>query len=291
LNPPAPLLHVAEALLRDGVPPPAHGGWTTGIEALPVCTIWPDLEKRVDALNFAPGLRPSVDLAIHHEQLEQSRAKLPKPWSAMSIAFGGGGGSPPPPGWDTSPSSRRRIVKETWPARCYAVRPRRLAAVPSSTSLQPIIAPPCVRCSIGCARTAPEPCAVYAEQSVAAAPAQVLGKAAPRMRISLCDVHIHSAKTRRQIAAGVATSDRYQLPLLALDPGPFTASTAARVKRAHSGSLILTRWHFGQPQSFRHCAGDDAHRRNRCFGRHPPRPGGPGQFLAHVSAAQCLAYI
>ena len=33
---PGSMRYVAEELLRDGIPPPAHGAWATGLEALNV---------------------------------------------------------------------------------------------------------------------------------------------------------------------------------------------------------------------------------------------------------------
>src|SRR5260221_832345 len=78
LNTPAPLRHVAEARLRDGVPPPAHGGWTTGMEALTVLhNLAGSPESAGDALKLLHELQVhQVELAMQHEQLEQSRAEV-----------------------------------------------------------------------------------------------------------------------------------------------------------------------------------------------------------------------
>src|SRR5258706_2482543 len=78
LNTPGPLRHVAEARLRDGVPPPAHGGWTTGVEALSVLhNLAGSPESAGDALKLLHELQVhQVELAMQHEQLEQSRAEV-----------------------------------------------------------------------------------------------------------------------------------------------------------------------------------------------------------------------
>jgi PAS domain S-box-containing protein len=78
LNTPAPLRHVAEERLRDGVPPPAHGGWTTGVDALNVLhNLAGSPESAGDALKLLHELQVhQVELAMQHEQLEQSRAEV-----------------------------------------------------------------------------------------------------------------------------------------------------------------------------------------------------------------------
>jgi PAS domain S-box-containing protein len=75
---PAPLRHVAEERLRDGVPPPAHGGWTTGVDALNVLhNLAGSPESAGDALKLLHELQVhQVELAMQHEQLEQSRAEV-----------------------------------------------------------------------------------------------------------------------------------------------------------------------------------------------------------------------
>jgi len=78
LNAPAPLRHVAEERLRDGVPPPAHGGWATGLDALNVLhNLAGSPESAGDALKLLHELQVhQVELAMQHEQMEQSRAEV-----------------------------------------------------------------------------------------------------------------------------------------------------------------------------------------------------------------------
>jgi PAS domain S-box-containing protein len=78
LKTPAPLRHVAEERLRDGVPPPAHGGWTTGVDALNVLhNLAGSPESAGDALKLLHELQVhQVELAMQHEQMEQSRAEV-----------------------------------------------------------------------------------------------------------------------------------------------------------------------------------------------------------------------
>jgi PAS domain S-box-containing protein len=78
LNTPAPLRHVAEERLRDGIPPPAHGGWTTGVDALNVLhNLAGSPESAGDALKLLHELQVhQVELAMQHEQMEQSRAEV-----------------------------------------------------------------------------------------------------------------------------------------------------------------------------------------------------------------------
>ena len=75
---PEPLRHVAEERLRDGIPPPAHSGWTTGVEALSVLhNLAGSPESAGDALKLLHELQVhQVELAMQHEQLEQSRAEV-----------------------------------------------------------------------------------------------------------------------------------------------------------------------------------------------------------------------
>jgi len=72
-----PLRHVAEELLRDGTPPPAHG-WATGVDALSVLhNLAGSPESAADALKLLHELQVhQVELAMQHEQLEQSRAEV-----------------------------------------------------------------------------------------------------------------------------------------------------------------------------------------------------------------------
>jgi PAS domain S-box-containing protein len=74
----APLRHVAEERLRVGVPPPAHGGWATGIDALNVLhNLAGSPESAADALKLLHELQVhQVELAMQHEQLEQNRAEV-----------------------------------------------------------------------------------------------------------------------------------------------------------------------------------------------------------------------
>jgi PAS domain S-box-containing protein len=74
----APLRHVAEERLRDGIPPPAHGGWTTGVDALSVLhNLAGSPESAADALKLLHELQVhQVELTMQHEQLEQSRAEV-----------------------------------------------------------------------------------------------------------------------------------------------------------------------------------------------------------------------
>jgi PAS domain S-box-containing protein len=78
LKTPAPLRHVAEKRLRDGVPPPAHGGWTAGVDALNVLhNLAGSPESAGDALKLLHELQVhQVELAMQHEQMEQSRAEV-----------------------------------------------------------------------------------------------------------------------------------------------------------------------------------------------------------------------
>ena len=78
LSDPAPLRHVAEERLRDGIPPPPHGGWATGVEALSVLhNLAGSPASAGDALKLLHELQVlQVELAMQHEQLEQSRAEV-----------------------------------------------------------------------------------------------------------------------------------------------------------------------------------------------------------------------
>src|SRR6266700_7345147 len=73
----APLRHVAEELLRDGIPPPAYG-WSTGVDALNVLhNLAGSPESAADALKLLHELQVyQVELAMQREQLEQSRAEV-----------------------------------------------------------------------------------------------------------------------------------------------------------------------------------------------------------------------
>ncbi len=73
-----PLRHVAEELLRDGIPPPPHGEWTTGMDALNVLhNLAGSPESAGDALKLLHELQVhQVELAMQHEQMEQSRAEV-----------------------------------------------------------------------------------------------------------------------------------------------------------------------------------------------------------------------
>src|SRR3984893_12096825 len=77
LNTPAPLRHVAEERLRGGIAPPAHG-WTTGIDALNVLhNLAGSPQSAGDALKLLHELQVhQVELAMQHEQMEQSRAEV-----------------------------------------------------------------------------------------------------------------------------------------------------------------------------------------------------------------------
>jgi PAS domain S-box-containing protein len=78
LSDPAPLRHVAEERLRDGIPPPPIGGWTTGVDALSVLhNLAGSPNSAGDALKLLHELQVhQVELAMQHEQLEQSRAEV-----------------------------------------------------------------------------------------------------------------------------------------------------------------------------------------------------------------------
>jgi len=114
-----------------------------------------------------------------------------------------------------------------------------------------------VRCSIGCGKDGPsETCEVYAEHSEwAAAPAAGRGES----RTFNCVFYVRStffAKTAApESAARCSTSRTGTLPLLARTPAVHR-STAARVKRAHSGFRILPDGHFGNRHRVIHCAGE-----------------------------------
>jgi len=50
-----PLRHVAEERLRDGIPPPSHGGWATGVDALNVLhNLAGSPDSAGDALKITP---------------------------------------------------------------------------------------------------------------------------------------------------------------------------------------------------------------------------------------------
>jgi PAS domain S-box-containing protein len=74
----APLRHVAEERLRDGIPPPAHGGWATGLDALNVLhNLAGSPQSAGDALKLLHELQVhQVELAMQYEQMEQSRAEV-----------------------------------------------------------------------------------------------------------------------------------------------------------------------------------------------------------------------
>jgi len=74
----APLRHVAEERLRGGTPPPPHGGWATGVDALSVLhNLAGSPESAGDALKLLHELQVhQVELDMQHEQLEQSRAEV-----------------------------------------------------------------------------------------------------------------------------------------------------------------------------------------------------------------------
>jgi PAS domain S-box-containing protein len=78
LSTPAPLRHVAEERLKVGVPPPAHGGWATGIDALNVLhNLAGSPQSAGDALKLLHELQVhQVELSMQHEQMEQSRAEV-----------------------------------------------------------------------------------------------------------------------------------------------------------------------------------------------------------------------
>jgi PAS domain S-box-containing protein len=78
LSIPAPLRHVAEERLRDGIPPPSHGGWTTGMDALTVLhNLAGSPDSAGDALKLLHELQVhQVELAMQHEQMEQSRLEV-----------------------------------------------------------------------------------------------------------------------------------------------------------------------------------------------------------------------
>jgi PAS domain-containing protein len=78
LSVPAPLRHVAEERLRDGVPPPVQSGWTTGVDALGVLhNLASSPESAGDALKLLHELQVhQVELAMQHEQMDQSRAEI-----------------------------------------------------------------------------------------------------------------------------------------------------------------------------------------------------------------------
>jgi PAS domain S-box-containing protein len=74
----APLRHIAEERLRKGIAPPSHGGWATGIDALNVLhNLAGSPDSASDALKLLHELQVhQVELAMQHEQLEQSRAEV-----------------------------------------------------------------------------------------------------------------------------------------------------------------------------------------------------------------------
>jgi PAS domain-containing protein len=74
----APLRHVAETRLRDGLPPTLNSGWTTGKDALTVLHDLAGSPRRAgDALKLLHELQVhQVELAMQQEQLEQTRAEV-----------------------------------------------------------------------------------------------------------------------------------------------------------------------------------------------------------------------
>jgi PAS domain S-box-containing protein len=72
-----PLRRVAEALLRDGTPPPSMGGWTTGLDALTTLhSLAGSPDSARDALKLLHELQVhQVELTVQHEQLEQDRVE------------------------------------------------------------------------------------------------------------------------------------------------------------------------------------------------------------------------
>src|ERR1700693_4227223 len=181
LNTAAPLRHVAEARLKDGIPPPAHGGWTTGVDALNVLhNLAGSPQSAEDALKLLHELQVhQVELSMQHEQMEQSRAEVAETLERYVERFDFA-----PVGYFTLEPDGRIVEGNLAGADLFAVDraglPGRsiesLVAADSRTALRAVLE--------RLRKNGPtETCAVYSEQ--AGRPRrllQVAGKAAPRTR-------------------------------------------------------------------------------------------------------------
>jgi PAS domain S-box-containing protein len=181
LNTPAPLRHVAEERLRDGVPPPAHGGWTTGVEALNVLhNLAGSAESAGDALKLLHELQVhQVELAMQHEQLEQSRAEVAESLERYVERFDFA-----PVGYFTLEPDGKIVEGNLAGAELFAVD---RADLPGR-SIENLVAAdsrPALRAVLDrlCKDGPSEGCEVYAEQPGGPRRLlQVAGKAAPRTR-------------------------------------------------------------------------------------------------------------
>jgi PAS domain S-box-containing protein len=182
LKTPAPLRHVAEARLRDGVPPPAHGGWTTGVDALNVLhNLAGSQESAGDALKLLHELQVhQVELAMQHEQLEQSRAEVAESLERYVERFDFA-----PVGFFTLEPDGRIVEGNLAGAELFAVD---RADLPGR-SIENLVAAdsrPALRAVLErlCKDGPSESCEVYAEQAGGGPRRllQVAGKAAPRTR-------------------------------------------------------------------------------------------------------------
>ena len=181
LNTAAPLRHVAEARLKDGIPPPAHGGWTTGVDALNVLhNLAGSPQSAEDALKLLHELQVhQVELSMQHEQMEQSRAEVAETLERYVERFDFA-----PVGYFTLEPDGRIVEGNLAGADLFAVDraglPGRsiesLVAADSRTALRAVLE--------RLRKNGPtETCEVYSEQ--AGRPRrllQVAGKAAPRTR-------------------------------------------------------------------------------------------------------------
>jgi PAS domain S-box-containing protein len=181
LKTPAPLRHVAEKRLRDGVPPPAHGGWTAGVDALNVLhNLAGSPESAGDALKLLHELQVhQVELAMQHEQMEQSRAEVAESLERYVERFDFA-----PVGYFTVEPDGRIVEGNLAGADLFEVDradlPGRsiesLVAADSRAALRAVLS--------RLRKDGPsEACEVYAEQAgVPRRLLQVVGKAAPRTR-------------------------------------------------------------------------------------------------------------
>jgi PAS domain S-box-containing protein len=199
LNAAAPLRHVAEARLKDGIPPPVHGEWTAGVDALNVLhNLAGSPQSAGDALKLLHELQVhQVELSMQHEQMEQSRAEVAETLERYVERFDFA-----PVGYFTVEPDGRIVEGNLAGADLFAVDraelPGRsiesLVAADSRTALRAVLE--------RLRKNGPaETCEVYSEP--AGRPRrllQVAGKAAPRTRflyVTFTSIRDHAAPGQR----------------------------------------------------------------------------------------------